>query len=305
MCLDDFHAALAPKVKGSWNLHSLLPDGLDFFVMLSSMTGVMGSHGQSNYAAGNSYQDALARYRLARGQRAVSLDLGMLLSVGFVAQQGQDGNAALIQRLRDRGYMPIREAEFLSLIDMHCDPTATTTTALPPSPCDAASPLDVLHAQVITGIETPASLRRRGVELPFASRTSALFDALHHMGVGRHDDDESGSDGGGGSSGSADGKGGLKARLAAAASVAEAGVVVAEALAAKLARMLSVPCADVDSSRPLHVYGVDSLVAVELRNWLAREARADVAVLELMGGSSISKLGAAIAAKAQAVPGIV
>ncbi|KAL8303319.1 hypothetical protein RB600_006977 [Gaeumannomyces tritici] len=298
MSLDDFHAALAPKVKGSWNLHSLLPDGLDFFVMLSSMTGVMGSHGQSNYAAGNSYQDALARYRLASGQRAVSLDLGMLLSVGFVAQQGQDGNAALIHRLRDRGYMPIREAEFLSLIEIYCDPT----TALPPR--HAAGPLDVLHAQVITGIETPASLRRRGVELPFASRTSALFDALHHMGVGRYGD-ESGSDADAGGSGSADGKGGLKARLAAAASVAEAGVVVAEALAAKLARMLSVPSADVDMSRPLHVYGVDSLVAVELRNWLAREARADVAVLELMGGSNISRLGAAIAAKAQAVPGII
>lgn len=52
MSLEDFHATLRPKVSGSWNLHSLLPLSLDFFGMLSSAGGVVGTRVQSNYALG-------------------------------------------------------------------------------------------------------------------------------------------------------------------------------------------------------------------------------------------------------------
>lgn len=60
---------------------------MDFFVLLSSLSGVVGLHGQSNYACGNTYQDGLARYRTGRGEKAVSLDLGAILSVGYVAER--------------------------------------------------------------------------------------------------------------------------------------------------------------------------------------------------------------------------
>jgi NAD(P)-dependent dehydrogenase (short-subunit alcohol dehydrogenase family) len=65
--------ALKPKVQGTWNLHQAsLPEpcakeGLDFFVMLASISGSVGNRGQANYAAGNSYQDALAKYRRSLG----------------------------------------------------------------------------------------------------------------------------------------------------------------------------------------------------------------------------------------------
>lgn len=64
------------KARSSWNLHHQLPENLKFFVLLASVSGIIGSVGQSNYAAGNSYQDALARYRVSIGQKAVSIDLG-------------------------------------------------------------------------------------------------------------------------------------------------------------------------------------------------------------------------------------
>ena len=38
---------------GSWNLHELMPRDLDFFIMLSSLAGILGNRGQSNYRAGN------------------------------------------------------------------------------------------------------------------------------------------------------------------------------------------------------------------------------------------------------------
>ena len=49
-------------------------------------------------------------------------------------------------------------------------------------------------------------------------------------------------------------------------------------------------------------YGVDSLVAVELRNWLAREAKADVPILELLGPHSLQELSEEVALKSKLVP---
>ena len=85
MTLENFEAALHPKVRGSWNLHTMLPKELDFFVLLSSTAGIFGSRGQSNYATANTYQDALARYRVSLGQRAVSLNLGRVSRIGYAA----------------------------------------------------------------------------------------------------------------------------------------------------------------------------------------------------------------------------
>ena len=87
MRFEDFEAALKPKVQGSWSLHSHPPKSLDFFVFFSSLNGILGSRGQSNYGAGNTYEDALAKYRISHGEKAVSLDIGLIISFGFVAER--------------------------------------------------------------------------------------------------------------------------------------------------------------------------------------------------------------------------
>jgi hypothetical protein len=46
----DWHAVIAPKLQGAWNLHELLPKDLDFFVSLASASGRIGNVGQSIYA---------------------------------------------------------------------------------------------------------------------------------------------------------------------------------------------------------------------------------------------------------------
>lgn len=85
---------------------------LDFFIMLSSMTGVAGNSSQANYAAGGSFQDALARHRAAQGLPAVSLDLGMVRSVGYVAE-----TKGVADRLMKSGYRFVEEEEVLRLIE--------------------------------------------------------------------------------------------------------------------------------------------------------------------------------------------
>ena len=74
---DTVYKVFAPKVQGSWNLHNCsLNMPLDFFVMHSSITSIMGNIGQSNYGAANSFMDSLAEYRRSIGLCGQSLNWG-------------------------------------------------------------------------------------------------------------------------------------------------------------------------------------------------------------------------------------
>jgi hypothetical protein len=55
----EWNASIAPKVQGTWNLHRVSVDAgvdLDFFLMFSSVSGIVGQAGQANYASGNCYE---------------------------------------------------------------------------------------------------------------------------------------------------------------------------------------------------------------------------------------------------------
>lgn len=86
LSFEDWKVSTDSKVTGSWNLHVALPSDLDFFVLMSSVNGVFGNRGQANYAAGNAFKDALAHHRLDRNLKAVSLDLGLMVDEGRVAE---------------------------------------------------------------------------------------------------------------------------------------------------------------------------------------------------------------------------
>ncbi len=70
-------AMFHPKIQGTWNLHHLSQNAdLDFFVMFSSTTALLGSQYLGHYAAANSFLDAFAHYRRSLGQPAVSINWG-------------------------------------------------------------------------------------------------------------------------------------------------------------------------------------------------------------------------------------
>jgi acyl carrier protein len=260
MTLAQWEQTSRSKVEASWNLHTLLPD-LDFLILLSSVSGVVGNPGQSNYAAGCTFQDTLARHRSQRGQKAVSIDLGVMRSIGVVAETER-----LQQHFQSsKWFVPIEEAEFLSLLDICCDPSYHPGAH---------------RCQMVMGLETPASLLGRSLEPPEVLQRP-LFARFSQL---------PGRAGGGGSS-SDD-----AARLfRQAESAAERTQVVVEALSKRLARTLSIKLEDVDTHQALHAYGVDSLIAVELRSWLGKEFAADVPVFEIVSGKTIEAVGELVA----------
>src|SRR5262249_31747458 len=83
---------LAPKVAGAWNLHKLtLKDGLDFFVLFSSGSALLGIPLQGAYAAANSFLDALAYYRRGLGLPATAIGWGTLSGTGIIKRREDVG----------------------------------------------------------------------------------------------------------------------------------------------------------------------------------------------------------------------
>nr|AQW44888.1 polyketide synthase [Corallococcus coralloides] len=83
-------AILKPKVAGSWLLHQLTRGlDLDFTVYFSSGSAVWGSAQMAHYAAGNQFLDALAHYRRAKGERALSINWGPWAAEGMATEEGQ------------------------------------------------------------------------------------------------------------------------------------------------------------------------------------------------------------------------
>ncbi|KAI1349204.1 polyketide synthase PksD [Xylaria sp. FL0043] len=263
MTLMQWEQTSRSKVESSWNLHTLLPN-LDFFIMISSISGVIGNPGQSNYAAGCTFQDALAWNRSQRGQKAISIDLGVMRSIGIIAETER-----LQQHFQSsKGFIKVEEAEFLALLDICCDPSYHPVGR---------------QCQMIMGLETPASLLARSLEPPevLGRPLFARFSQLPGRSVSNSDATADAID--------------ATRLFCQAESVAERALVVVGALAKRLARTLSIKLEDVDTHQALHAYGVDSLIAVELRNWLIKEFAADVPVFEIVSGKTIEAVGELVA----------
>ncbi|WP_455568164.1 SDR family NAD(P)-dependent oxidoreductase, partial [Streptomyces omiyaensis] len=141
---------LRPKIDAAWHLHHLTRDlDLTAFVLYSSVAGLIGTAGQANYAAGNTFLDALAAHRRAQGLPGLSLAWGLWAEASTLSG-GLDETD--LRRLARVGLRPLATQEATALFD--------------------AAPATGEPVLAVTRLDTTA-LRSRGDDLPPVLRTLA------------------------------------------------------------------------------------------------------------------------------------
>ncbi|HTX93751.1 MAG TPA: type I polyketide synthase [Mycobacterium sp.] len=112
---DRVDAVLRAKVDGAWNLHELTQHlDLSAFVLFSSMAGIVGTPGQANYSAANSFLDALIAYRRAHGSPGLSLAWGLWEQASAMTAHLGDRDKARMSRL---GLAPLSTAQACESFD--------------------------------------------------------------------------------------------------------------------------------------------------------------------------------------------
>lgn len=256
MTYKDWTQSTRPKVLGAQNLHTVLADEpLDFFLMTSSVSGILGTPGQGNYAAANAYLDALAKQRRSSGKPATSVVLPMVLGVGVVAESD-----TLEDALKRKGMYGIDEQHLLQSFE-----ASIVSNSLPGPVPD----------HVVVGLD-PAKLQK-AVNDSASADSFWLHDARFSSVV--HSIKASGSDEAG--SGKA---GSILSSIRAAPTLADAIKLINEHFVEKLVRMLMLDPDDVDPTvGSIASYGIDSMIGAELRNWIFKEFAMDVPFQQLLG----------------------
>jgi KR domain/Phosphopantetheine attachment site len=280
MTVGEFHETIGCKVKGTWNLHTASLSQhtpLDFFTLLSSISGVIGQKGQANYAAANAFLDSFASYRQSMGLPASSVDLGVVEDVGYVAEHSSELQTSFDKDI----WTPINESLLHQILRFSIlQQTATAKATLNPASA----------SQLITGIAIPQPsssplLKRdpRFSSLYFGSASNTTQLA----GSGNNNDNNESKQ--------------IRAFLLSlhSAQPAEHSSLLASAVEILSAQFssslrLSEP---MEPAKPLASYGLDSLAAVEFRNWARLELGAELTTLEIMGATSLFALGERIIAK--------
>jgi NADPH:quinone reductase-like Zn-dependent oxidoreductase/NAD(P)-dependent dehydrogenase (short-subunit alcohol dehydrogenase family)/acyl carrier protein len=105
--LPSLQKVVAAKATGAWNLHQLTQNQhLDFMILFSSISSLVGNAGQANYVAANNFLDQLAHYRQSLGLAATSINWGVFEETGVVAR-----NSHLAKHLNHMGIVPFSSAE--------------------------------------------------------------------------------------------------------------------------------------------------------------------------------------------------
>ena len=242
-------------------------------ILLSSSSGAIGNEGQSNYAAGNTYQDSLAAYRSAGlGKKTFSINLTLMDGIDSSHIDPQTAD-----KLRSAGKVSVlSNTKFEALLDRYFDPKSGVP--------------NVIESQPILGIEPPANVKSKGL----AVSHFLLEPAWSHLWQYEASSATAISDAAGQRFHLAE----YSAKFDEAPSLKAAADVASELLIKKLARSLGMAEEDMDRRLPLFEYGMDSLLAVEVRNTISNTFKVNVPISELTReDTTFEKLGMDIARK--------
>ncbi|RHZ58023.1 uncharacterized protein CDV56_108373 [Aspergillus thermomutatus] len=276
MTVEQWKLPLQPKVFGTLNLDKFFasPD-LAFFLTLSSVVAVVGKAGQSNYAAGNGFQDAFARahaghphtHYVSVNVGAVSVDAHGALKE---AQQGDMSIGGMRASLRQNSIMDISFDEFFANIEY-----AMTGLAR-----------DHHMHQTIQGVTHQSMLDANDEHLLENPVFSQLAHSQRKQAAGATQTDRID----------------LKKALGRVKTMEEAEQLIRDATLTKFAVFLDRPIDDIRVDQSLATIGLDSLVSIELKNWMVRTFQVNLQTSELGGAGSIMALVATVASRSKLIP---
>ncbi|KAI6764126.1 hypothetical protein HG530_007915 [Fusarium avenaceum] len=268
MDLEDFDAVLGPKVHGSEYLDKLFySDSLEFFILFSSLSRVIGNPGQSNYAAANMFMASLASQRRARGVSASVIDIAMLVGFGWM---WRNAGEILEAQMKAAAYMSISEPEFHTIMaeaiqagraDSELDPEIHTGLAMSNTASWKRFPRfshfvpseNQMIAETVTGGKSVRSLRQ--------SISEAISDEDILMAI----------------------EAALSHKL-------------------RLVLQLTDTKSPMDPKMALLSLGIDSLVAVELRSWFLKELAVDIPTLRILSDATIADISIEVKSKLDIKP---
>ncbi|KAB2100005.1 Highly reducing polyketide synthase [Alternaria gaisen] len=248
---DSFNRVLGAKAHGTMNLrNAFAPEGLAFFISLSSAVTVIGTSGQSNSNAGNSVQDALAQFSNRDGCHYMSLNIGTIEGADATAD-----NQTRVQALRRQGLISITPDELLGFFRY-----SVTSEARKGHRC----------RQAIIGF-TPESL----------SLTTAANGTVHSP-MFTHKT--------------------FKATIQETRDFEKISQLMALWIGEKVANLVAADASEVDLGSSIADFYVDSLIIIELRNWINKELQASISIPETMESQNLLSLGAKVASRSALVP---
>lgn len=283
MTFEQWQAAVSPKVQGTWNLHKALEgqiEQLDFFFLFSSICGVSGQLGQANYSSANAFLDAFVQYRHSLGLPASTIDIGLVEHAGYLSQ-----NRQILESLRATSMHCLKEQDLLDAIQLMIHRSFPQSIAsyaslssdyTNPSQIglgfSSTRPLSASNNRIIWRKDPRMSIYRNLESSPSISTTGTTNENLKQF---------------------------LRVAMSSPGSLqTPAGIAfLANEIGTTLFGFLMRSEEPLNLVTSLAVLGIDSLVSIELRNWFRQKMGLEYTVLEIVGASSIMKLGEMAAAK--------
>lgn len=251
---------LRPKTAGSRNLDVVFgaddDDDLHFFIMTSSFAAVGGHAGQSNYAAANMFMNGLAAERRRRGVAGSVLNIGVIYGLGLLARERRSDVYGGLER---DGYPPISERDLHHMF-------VEAIEAGRPAPGQVAD-LTTGLSRYRVGDPNPLHWHRDRRFCHFTIRDDAQESRVQNDG---------------------DQKVSIQERVRLAPSAEAAAEILEVAMCRKMESILQLPINSITPDSRISDIGLDSLAAVEMRNWFYKSVGADVPVMKILAASCLS-----------------
>ncbi|RDW64263.1 hypothetical protein BP5796_10765 [Coleophoma crateriformis] len=263
MTIDDYITGTQPKVNGTINLNNAFQsEALDFFITLSSVSCILGKTGQLNYSAGNAFQDAFAHANTHKSHtQYISLNLG--------AVDGSDAITSLPVRQRElmrQGAILMKFEELFKVLEYSMGPDARKDELV----------------QSVLGFDRDS--------MEAAGDTFALNNPMFSQLPQSTKD-----------VGKGDNKVDIEDAVRKAKTSDEASIIITKAIIEKFSLFLNRSIEDLDPDQPPSSFGLDSLVSIELKNWMVRTFKATLQTAEIGDAASLVALARTVTSRSKLV----